>query len=185
MNNHSKTKSQMTYNDDPRQQRPPGKIIKINTDAIKTYSPLKEKAHRKYNLDIHRETQFLDPTVTFDDAQKAKFLEFTEYCRMVGRSCFNCGKRVKLSRFYATDTTTDAVSLEAQCEECLSYVSDSSSVASGYIDWFNNILSEYGLSFKDGWPSNMRHEILGIFCLDCKKHHTTIEYLRVKQGRYD
>lgn len=146
--------------------------IKINTKDVKAFSPLKERAHTKYNLKVDKYTKFNEPIIELNDEQAQKFKEFETYCRL-NRKCINgCKGYINLRNFSSNDDDE----IRAICAECLNYTVDSSFQAKEYVRWFNKILEDYGMTFKEGFPKLMKHEVKGRWCKDCNAHHTTMEF---------
>lgn len=151
------------------------KIIKIDTRDIETYSPLKERAHRKYNLGIEKTEAFTDPTVFFTNEQAAKFYEFVDFCRVL-RNCLVCRQKITLRNFHSNDDNE----IIARCDNCLNSIVEASPPAKEYVVWLNSIIKDYGMSFTEGFPKYMKQELIGKWCKDCNAHHTTMEYIQVK-----
>lgn len=150
-------------------------VIKITP----SHNPHKERAYRKLDLKVDSKSLFMDPIIELSNEQAAKFEEMLDFCRNISRCpiCDAAGEKHKYINLGAFHSAPDNGGIRAKCSNCLGIVSDDSQQARYWVRWFNStILDEYGLSFEDGFPKLLKHEIQGNWCHNCKAHHTTMQY---------
>ena len=163
----------MNENDDYNIKK--DKVIKITNTSTKSYSPLKERAYKKLKLKVDRHTSFNDPIVVLTDEQDEKFAQFRSYCHLINK-CIYCQTFISLENFGSNDDNE----ITALCADCLNYMVDGSSQAKDYVIWFDNIIKDYGMTFKDGFPKMMQHVKKGKWCKNCNAYHTKMEFMRVE-----
>jgi hypothetical protein len=147
-------------------------IIKINTNKD---SGLNERAFRKYRMGINRTTNFAEPTVELDAKQSKTFDDFIDYCNRI-KCCIYCNKNINIGGFKSNDDNE----ITASCNNCPNNMIDSSPETKKYVIWFNGVLKEFDMSFKDGFPARIKHVIIGHFCKKCGTPHTKAEYYNLK-----
>lgn len=140
---------------------------------------MKERAFRKLDLKIDRFEEFNIPTVQLTNEQMEKFDKFRfEYLNIL-RKCPRCKYYVHMLNVYCTDD----YEFRGLCTECMEYVTDTSKDFKEFAKWFDDILqSKYGMTFKDGFPKLLKHEVQGKYCVNCKAHHTTMQYVDLRDN---
>lgn len=150
--------------------------IKINSNFHKNESKQKERAFRKHRLKLDNKKAFADPTIFFTEEQYIKFEEFRRYCMNISKCIHGCKGYISLEHNFCSNDNNEITAL---CADCMQYSIDSSNTAKEYVIWFNKILEDFGMSFKDGFPKLMKHELIGKWCSNCNANHTKMEYIHL------
>jgi len=138
------------------------KIIKIKNNQ----SELAERAYRKRILKADRTKEFQEPTIELLNEQSHKFDEFLKYCETLEKCVNGCKGYISIKNYCSNDNNE----ITALCGGCLQYTIDSSQKGKDYVIWFNNILKDYDMNFKNGFPKLMKHRFMGR-CNQCDKPH--------------
>ncbi len=136
-----------------------------------------ERVFRRNYLHEDRRNSFKEPTIDMDHEQFQKMNELNEYFLLLNK-CFFCNnpKMIHAEHFRSNDYDEIVIS----CPRCNSDNTYGDVKSKEYVRWLNNILADYGMSFKDGLPGLFRFAKTGK-CKKCNKvHKGEVEYINYK-----
>lgn len=124
----------------------PIKITKI-TDSVRGNIKNVEKKRRKEVFEDKAKNKFQNVTVKITPEDGDKLDEFIQYCQNQ-IMCYYCMKKCSGEYFISNDQDE----LVLTCPHCNNITIDGFQKGKDYVKWFNNILQDYGMTFKDGFP---------------------------------
>lgn len=109
---------------------------------------------------------FIDFVIDITKKQSDKLEKFVDYCHLLDK-CVNCNKKINLE-FFKSNEYNEIV---MECYYCKCTMIDGTKQSKDYVTWFNtDILENYGVSFKDGFPKAVKAEY-GTKCSHCGGSH--------------
>jgi hypothetical protein len=149
-------------------------IIKITKfDTNKKRNKTEDKKFSKKTIGIDKPT-FQNFIVEIDNEKDAEKLhEFIDYLYDIDLGgCFNCKKNHAACPDMCSNDDNEII---IKCPDCFSNKIDSSQKSKYYVIWWNSILANYGLNFKDGFPKAVRAQ-WGTKCHECGGSHDGAGY---------